>query len=93
MASACLPDIPGCCGNPRDGEVRSMPEEKFISADTDGDKCLKWDELKAYTESQGIKLDTDQTPFEKADTDSDGCLNMEEAMAWYKKQDKTKEGE
>merc|ERR1711936_647397 len=68
--------------------------DAFTAADTDGNSCLNWNELKEYKIQKDPALQSDQqliqqhqTHFTTADADQSGCVTWQEALDWKAQQE------
>merc|ERR1711936_537095 len=73
--------------------------DAFTAADTDGNSCLNWNELKEYKIQKDPALQSDQhliqqhqTHFTTADADKSGCVTWQEALDWKAQQENGKTG-
>merc|ERR1711910_220545 len=97
IARACTlkPDRP----DPKGRLQTDINIDAFTAADTDGNSCLNWNELKEYKIKQDPVLRSDQqliqqhqTHFTTADTDKSGCVTWQEALDWKTQQENGKTG-
>merc|ERR1712055_764073 len=109
IARACSPMKPCPKGWILKGAVCKKPNgrrfktdiniDAFTAADTDGNSCLNWNELKEYKIQKDPALQSDrhliqqhQTHFTTADADKSGCVTWQEALDWKTQQENGKTG-